>query len=199
MRRLVQHGADGFAVSGAVQAEEAAHRLGVAYHAGRLEKKIDGEPATGMAELAALLPVHAIDPNMHALVEGGPSERRRFLDWGVFHVEPGYLELWKRYRRALSQRNAALKRNASASELRTWSSALADAGALVDDSRQRYLQRLSPLVSDIGLALLDRPLAVDYRRGWAAGPLDDALAAADARDRQSGSTEPGPHRAEIVL
>ena len=70
-------------------------RLGVAYRAGRLEKKIDGEPPTGMAQLAALLPVHAIDPSMHGLVEGGPSERRRFLDWGVFHVEPGYLDAWK--------------------------------------------------------------------------------------------------------
>ena len=110
MRRLVQHGSEGFAVFGEVVAEGATRRLGVAYRAGRLEKKIDGQPASGMAQLAELLPVHAIDPSMHALVEGGPSERRRFLDWGVFHVEPDYLEAWKRYRRVLSQRNAVLKR-----------------------------------------------------------------------------------------
>ena len=100
MRRLVQHGSDGFAVYGEVRRRQGdATPRASAYRAGRLEKKIDGEPATGMAELAALLPVHAIDPSMHALVEGGPSERRRFLDWGVFHVEPGYLDAWKRYRR----------------------------------------------------------------------------------------------------
>src|SRR5688572_1971692 len=200
MRRLVQHGADGFAVSGAVQAEEAAHRLGVAYHAGRLEKKIDGQPAGGMAELAALLPVHAIDPSMHALIEGGPSERRRFLDWGVFHVEPGYLDAWKSYRRVLSQRNAALKRSATSAELRPWSVALAEAGVVVDDSRRRYLERLARFVSEFGRRLLDRPLSLEYRRGWVAEQaLNDVLAAGELGDRQNGSTEAGPHRAEIVL
>jgi DNA replication and repair protein RecF len=153
-----------------------------------------------MAQLASLLPVHAIDPSMHAIVEGGPSERRRFLDWGVFHVEPGYLDAWKSYRRVLSQRNAALKRAAGTAELRPWSVALAEAGAAVDDSRRRYLERLSPFVSTFGQRLLDRPLSLDYRRGWAAGQrLEDALTTGEPRDRENGSTEAGPHRAEIVL
>src|SRR5688572_14922758 len=200
MRRLVQHGTDGFAVFGQVDAGGAAHRLGVAYHAGRLEKKVDGEPAAGMAELAALLPVHAIDPSMHGLVEGGPSERRRFLDWGVFHVEHGYLESWKRYRRVLSQRNAVLKQGAGFDELRSWSGALAEAGSLVDGSRQRYLARLRPFVIALGQQLLDRPLMLEYRRGWGGDEsLADALITAEPRDRQTGSTEAGPHRAELVL
>jgi DNA replication and repair protein RecF len=200
MRRLVQHGADGFAVFGEIQVEGATRRLGVAYGAGRFEKKIDGQAADGMSQLAELLPVHAIDPSMHGLVEGGPSERRRFLDWGVFHVEPSYLDSWKRYRRVLSQRNAALKRGASGAELRPWSAALAEAGNAVDDSRMRYLQRLTPQVTSFGARLLNRPLTLEYRRGW---PLDnalvDALSAGETRDRQTGNTEPGPHRAEVVL
>lgn len=200
MRRLVQHGADGFAVFGEIRVEEVLRRLGVAYGSGRLEKRIDGQPADGMAQLAELLPVHSIDPSMHGLVEGGPSERRRFLDWGVFHVEPAYLEAWKRYRRVLSQRNAALKRGASGVELRPWSGALAETGALVDSSRARYLAELMPHVSAFGARLLNRPLTLDYRRGWPAEvALADALAASEARDRQTGSTEVGPHRAEVVL
>jgi DNA replication and repair protein RecF len=200
MRRLVQHGSDAFAVFGEVLSEGTTRRLGVAYRAGRLEKKIDAQPAAGMAQLAELLPVHAIDPSMHALVEGGPSERRRFLDWGVFHVEPQYLATWKRYRRVLSQRNAALKRGASDAELRPWSMALVEAGGEVDVSRSRYLARLAPYVSAFGQRLLDRPLTLDYRRGW--GPdqgLEAALATAEAHDRQNGSTEAGPHRADVVL
>ncbi len=185
---------------GEVEAPRGTRRLGVGYRAGRLEKKIDGEPATGMADLAALLPVHSLDPSMHGLIEGGPSERRRFLDWGVFHVEPTYLDAWKRYRRALSQRNAALKRRVTTSELRPWSSALAEAGGVVDESRGRYLDRLATRVRDFGRRLLDRPLTLDYRRGWTSDQtLEEALASAEGRDRQGGSTEAGPHRAEIVL
>jgi DNA replication and repair protein RecF len=200
MRRLVQHGSDSFAVFGEVLSEGAARRLGVAYRAGRLEKRIDAQPASGMAQLAELLPVHAIDPSMHQLVEGGPSERRRFLDWGVFHVEPQYLAAWKRYRRVLSQRNAALKRSASDAELRPWTLAVAEAGAAVDVARSHYLARLAPHVATFGKGLLERPLTVEYRRGWATDvSLADALAAAEAQDRQNGSTEAGPHRADIVL
>jgi DNA replication and repair protein RecF len=200
MRRLVQHGADGFAVFGEALTEGVTRRLGVAYRAGRLEKKIDGQPATGMAQLAELMPVHAIDPSMHALVEGGPSERRRFLDWGVFHVEPNYLDTWKRYRRVLSQRNAALKRGAGGAELRPWSEALAEAAAGVDASRSAYLSRLAPYVTAFGERLLTRRLTLDYRRGWPADErFENALAAGEARDRQNGSTEVGPHRAEVVL
>jgi DNA replication and repair protein RecF len=200
MRRLVQHGADGFAVFGEVRTEGATRRIGVAYRGGRLEKKVDGQPATGMAQLAELLPVHAIDPTMHALVEGGPSERRRFLDWGVFHVEPRYLDDWKRYRRVLSQRNSALKRGASSAELRPWSMALAEAGTIVDGSRSRYLAQLAPLVTDFGQRLLGRPLTLDYRSGWSAQQrFEDALAEAEPHDRETGSTERGPHRAEVVL
>lgn len=200
MRRLVQHGSDGFTVYGEVAVDGVTRRLGVSYRAGRLEKKVDGEVAPGMAALAALLPVHALDPSMHALVEGGPSERRRFLDWGVFHVEPGYLEAWKRYRRVLSQRNAALKGGVGNAELQPWSMALVDAAAAVDGSRRRYLDRLAPFAEEFGRRLLDRSLTLEYRRGWGAEEaLETVLAASLARDRQQGSTEPGPHRAEVVL
>ena len=201
IRRLVRHGSEGFAVFGEVLLPDgASRRLGVAYRAGRLEKKVDGQPASGMAQLAELLPVHAIDPSVHALVEGGPSERRRFVDWGVFHVEPSYLDTWKRYRRVLSQRNAALKSAASAAELRAWSTAVAEAGAAVDESRTRYLARLTSQLATVGQVLLDRALTLEYRRGWSPEQtLGDALGAAEPHDRQSGSTEPGPHRADIVL
>jgi DNA replication and repair protein RecF len=200
VRRLVRHGEDGFAVFGATTSDGVARHLGVAYHEGRLEKKIDGKVATGMAELAALLPVHAIDPSMHGLVEGGPSERRRFLDWGVFHVEHGYLDAWKRYRRVLSQRNAALKRSPSSAELHPWSLQLVQAADAVESSRRRYIEQLAPYLRAVGQRLLERPLTLDYRRGWTDDEdLTQALNATEARDRDHGSTAVGPHRAELLL
>src|SRR5690606_22264133 len=108
-RRLIRHGEARLVVYGEVVADDEAHRPGVAFERGRLEKRVDGAPAESMAALASILPAYVIDPSSHGLVEGGPSERRRFLDWGVFHVEQSYLPVWRRYRRVLSQRNAALK------------------------------------------------------------------------------------------
>lgn len=199
IRRLVRHGEDGFAVFGIVGGA-AVRQLGVAYRDGHLEKKVDGKPAAGMAELAEILPVHALDPSMHGLVEGGPSERRRFLDWGVFHVEHSYLEAWKRYRRVLSQRNAALKRAGSAAEIEPWSSDLVATALVVERARGRYVSELAAQVGTVGQRLLERPLTLEYRRGW---PDDEdfaeSLGRTTAQDREHGTTTTGPHRAELVL
>lgn len=200
VRRLVTRGHSEFAVFGEVATGSRNRRVGVAWSHGRLEKRIDGEPASGAAALAALFPVHVLDPGSHELVQGTPSERRRFLDWGVFHVEHDYLQTWRRYRRLLSQRNAALKAGAGTGELGAWSVALAEAGEDVHDLRSRYLSVLKPAVAAVGAALLRQPLTLDYAPGW--DPSEGLLAALErhsARDRQLGTTEAGPHRADVTV
>jgi DNA replication and repair protein RecF len=167
---------------------------------GRLEKRIDGESATGSASLVEILPLHTIDPSVHDLIQGGPSERRRFLDWGVFHVEHSYLDAWRRYRRVLGQRNAALKSGGRAAEVAAWSAAVAEAGEIVDRSRASYVALLAPELAARGEALLGRPLTLAYQRGWPADvPLEVALRAAESRDRALGNTEIGPHRADLGI
>jgi DNA replication and repair protein RecF len=70
----------------------------------------------------------------------------------------------------------------------------------VETSRRRYLDRLAPRVEEFGRRLLDARLTLDYRPGWPAdSTLDAALTGGEDRDRQSGTTEQGPHRAELVL
>ncbi len=153
-----------------------------------------------MAMLAEILPIHSLDPGSHQLVEGAPTERRRFLDWGVFHVERAYLDSWKRYRRILSQRNAALKTGAAGPTLRSWTTALLESGAAVDASRRAYVSLLAPLVAEFGQQLLEQPLSIEYRPGWARGQtFEAAVAAAERRDLASRTTEVGPHRADLEI
>jgi DNA replication and repair protein RecF len=199
-RTLVSHGEPGLAVYGDVEDAGSARRVGAAFKDGRLERRIDAAAANA-SEIAQILPVQTIGPDSHKLIEGGPSERRRFLDWGVFHVEHSYLEAWQRYRRVLGQRNAVLLRgNDAASELRVWTDALAEAGEQVDRSRSAYVARLAPRVVEHAEALLGSSVRVEYRRGWRAGfTLVEALDAATPRDRSLGHTEPGPHRADLLV
>ena len=200
IRKLVRRGEEGFSVYGEVLLGDRRRRLGVAYVEGHLDKRIDGEPAGGTAALAELLPVHVIDPGLHDLIQGGPSERRRFLDWGVFHVEPNYLPAWKRYRRHLSQRNAGLKGAIPPAELGAWTQGLIEAGEVVHEARKAYVRSLEKLVAGHGRTLLDRTLTVEYLQGWRADlPLQQAVAASESRDRFVGATEVGPHRADLAV
>jgi len=50
---------------------------------------INGIRTHRTSELARLLPLQLLLPDASGLVFGSPGERRRFLDWGVFHVKHG--------------------------------------------------------------------------------------------------------------
>ena len=83
--------------------------LAVADEARSLEGRLDGAALAQLGDLCAALAVVTFEPGSHALVMGPAESRRRFMDWGLFHVEPEFLPLWRRYARALKQRNSLLK------------------------------------------------------------------------------------------
>jgi len=194
-KRLLRHGQEALTVYGEAVVGQQRHRLGVRLGKLGLEARLDGSAAGGIAELARVLPVHVIEPNIHQLIEGGPSKRRRFLDWGVFHVEHGFLDGWRRYRRVLSQRNAALKLGRG---IEAWEAAFVEAGEAVNAARQRYFERLLPVVAAMGRALTGKPVVLSFRTGWAADlSLREAVRGSSERDRAVGSTQVGPHRADF--
>jgi DNA replication and repair protein RecF len=118
----------------------------------------------------------------------------------LFHVEQDFLSLWRRYSRALKQRNALLKGRAGHSQLDTWDHERASAGEPLGQHRQAYLDALQPgfqaLAADMAPALGETRL--DYQPGWRRDEwsLLDALLLARDRDLQSGFTSVGPHRAD---
>jgi DNA replication and repair protein RecF len=197
--RLIRSGESSLSVYGEVRDRDGIRRVGIGFKAGNLEVRVDGAPAASLVELARVLPVHVIDPRAHELVEAGPSERRRFIDAGVFHVEHGYLDRWRAFRRVLGQRNAVLKSGASAS-LGVWDAAFVEAAQRVDEARRRYVTLLGAAFTRIGQRLLGRTVALGYEPGWRLGlDLGTALIDSRSRDLRLGFTQVGPHRADLAL
>lgn len=197
---LVRHGEKDFVLFAVTRAGGRARRLGVRNGPGGLEIRIDGETGGGAAELAAVLPLQIIDPDVHELVAGAPERRRRYLDWIAFHVEPGYLEAWRRFRRALRQRNAALRAGQAAAAIRSWNAEFASLAMVIDVGRRAALSSIAEGLREASGFLLASELEVDYQAGW---PQDLELSAALGqgleRDLQQGSTQYGPHRADLKL
>jgi DNA replication and repair protein RecF len=197
---LIRNGAEAFTLAGKVAAAGRTRPLGMRVGRGGMEARVSGRPVNGLAELATVLPAQAIDPEVHRLVEGGPQERRRFVDWGVFHVEPSFVDHWRRYQRALRQRNAALRTRQPASVVRAWDPELIEAGQLVADYRSRYMALLVPHVAAVGTRLLGEPVEIALNQGWSADrTLEDATKLAWARDAERGLTHSGPHRADVAV
>jgi DNA replication and repair protein RecF len=164
------------------------------------EGRLDGVGVSHLGELCAALAVVTFEPGSHVLITGGGEPRRRLLDWGLFHVEPAFLPLWRRYARALKQRNALLKARARDAELDAWDRELADAGEPITRHREVYLEQLQPLLQATAADLL--PVAgettLDFQPGWRREDLSlsDALLLVRDRDRAVGFTSTGPHRAD---
>jgi DNA replication and repair protein RecF len=197
---LIRHGEQAFVLFGRVEIGGRVVGVGARNSRDGLEVRIDGENEAGAAALAAALPLQVIDPAVHHLVSGGPDERRRFLDWIAFHVEPDYLGLWRRFRRTLKQRNAALKDPAARTGLAAWDAEFIALGEEVDATRRRVLEASLAALEGQGAALLGSSVGFRYASGWSADrSLGEALADNAERDRLHGSTHIGPHRADLRL
>ncbi len=162
------------------------------------EIRLAGRPLACTSELAHHLPLRFINTDSHQLLERGAKHRRRLLDWGVFHGEPGFLPAWQRYSRAMRQRNEALRREGP---LGPWDEVLEREAALIHGYRDRYVERLHPHFLRYAQALLDTgDVSLGYRPGW---PVEEGLRASlervAERDRAWGYTTLGPHRADLQV
>lgn len=71
--------------------------------------KFDGERVFKSSFLARLLPVFYYSPANVSLVSGSPSERRKLLNWFMFHVEPAFNDHFQKLKTAVNNRNKLLK------------------------------------------------------------------------------------------
>ena len=200
LEHLIRRGKDQFIVFGEVDVGAARVPLGVEGSRDGVRARIASAPAKSLAELALALPVQIIDPEVHKLIEDGPYRRRRFLDWGVFHVEPTFIDTWQAYQQVLRQRNAALKSRRPRQIAGAWDQELIRYAEALTSSRKRYVDLLIPPAATLANSLLSQELNLSYRLGWSKErSLAEALEQSWPVDLERGSTQVGPHRAELVV
>jgi DNA replication and repair protein RecF len=197
--KLLPPQAEFLRVVGRIQTTRGELVAGVEYGRQGTRANLAGQGISGIAEIAEILPVQVIDPGVHRLIEEGSARRRRLLDWGVFHVKHEFLTVWRRYQRALQQRNAVLRSNADEQLLAAWERELGPAGHRVDTLRSEYAAQLLPYFVDVADHLLGTQGArFTYRRGWAADQdLAGQLVESRPRDQRLRTTTVGAHRADV--
>lgn len=100
-------------------------------------------------DMVGVLNVVLFLPQDLSLVEGGPAERRRYLNDTLTQVNRDYLEALDKYEQILPQRNALLRqlseRSGSPEQLEFWDEQLVEAGSVMIAERQRFLRELELL------------------------------------------------------
>ena len=207
-RKIISHQHAELTVFGEIlDAEGIAHRAGISKGLdGDTLVRIDGERRERMSDLAALLPAICIDASSFELVDGGPSERRHLLDWGLFHVEHDFLEQWKSYQIAVKQKAMLLRTGNDTrigQQLRHWNEQQAVWGEKIHAGRIRYVESLQLALNRTTANYVGKlPLTIEYRAGWnrAIHPsLQDCLAANVDVELDKQICAYGPHKAELLI
>ncbi len=137
------------------------------------------------------------------LLTGGSALRRRYLDVVVGQLRPSHAANLSRYQRALSQRNALLKRiaerQAAEAELAQWDDLLSTAAEPIWQARADASEALSrfAFLRHEALRAPDDPaeaLSLTY-----APANQRSLRESRIRDLARGSTGVGPHRDELEI
>ncbi len=108
-------------------------------------------------DVVGILSIVLFVPQDLSLIEGSPSDRRRFMNTTLKQVDVDYLMALNEYEKLLSQRNALLKRIAekrsSPAELEFWDEQLATNGSILIAGRQQFLRELEVKAQDTHHAL----------------------------------------------
>lgn len=200
-KQLIAMGETQFSLFAKILHRDASLGIGISRNSQTVKIKIANSVVTNASQLAELLPVQLINPDVHKMMEEGPRHRRRFIEWGVFHVKQNYLSDWQQCRHILKQRNAALKKGLADKELKFWNDALCEISESISLTREEYLSQLQPFLDQLINSVPGLPkVTIKLDRGWTTHKsLQQVLEESVDGDRKRGFTQFGAHRADIQI
>lgn len=133
--------------------------------------KVNGFKQEKLSEFVKNLAIQIVTPESFKLFFGGPKERRKFLDLGLFHVEQSFSSQWKAFKKILEQRNACLKNGIKGREFSYWTDAFCEYSDILSELRLRYVNMLvqevnhwTGIINVLGLD--DAEVSIELYKGW---------------------------------
>lgn len=199
---VIKNGNTSFALN-AIIADNFNHQIGIQKNlSGETRLKLDGDIVSSFAQLNKSIPIQLMTPHGFHFLETGPEEKRRYIDWGVFHVEPTFLNAWRHYKKALKHRNVLLKNpRCELFEVESWEEELNKVAGPITQMRQQYCNNLFPVISIIAKELLQiKNIEMKFIPGWDTdSSYLENLQSNRKKDRIIGFTQAGPHKSNMLI
>ncbi len=156
-----------------------------------------------------------ITPESFNLLDSSPSVRRKFIDWGAFHVKLAFLDDWRSYKKILLNRNNVLsgfsknyKLTKTLSEqnkalINCWHPQLVTLNNKLDYYREQQIKNISvyfkEFLSQFSMELSEH-IRINFYRGWSKElSYNDYLNEKLLDDLTSAYTRYGTHRSDLKI
>ena len=162
------------------------------------EIRYNGERVKAVSEQAKNVVVQTANPENTTLLTGSPKDRRKWIDWAMFHVEHDYLQVWHSYHRALRNRNALLRRGAKEDEYYVWESTMANTAKELRTRWQKYLDCLQQYYQETAAQHACAGVTFTARKDKQKNEeFLEHLQSTRPSDIKAGYTQQGPHKADF--
>lgn len=163
---------------------------------------------TNFTSLLGTLPGILLSPEDHDLMNGAPSDRRKFIDVHIAQTDPLYVYHLGRYFKAMKQRNHLLK-SRNESTLGAWEMAMAPSAAYIIQKRKAALNTLKTPIDhwmqtlSLGKDTLNASYDPSLNHKEPEQQLIEKLLSSwqkhRSKEMQLGSTLLGPHKDDLHI
>ena len=170
---------------------------------GRRGIAVNGVPLRRAKDFLGTLSAVIFSPEDLQIVKEGPQERRKFIDTELCLLDPIYLDLWGKYRKALDQRNKLLKDFYNEPDfhatLDVWDESLVKYGKGLISLREAFISEMSALTEEKQREITGgkETLRLAYEPDVSAEDFSKKLRAVRDRDIAAKTTTAGPHRDDM--
>ena len=213
-RELIKDGETSAIISADFFSQEREQNARLNITALKREAEINGVKKKSASALIGVCSSVVFSPEHLTMIKNGPGERRKFIDSAICRYKTRYANIYMRFNKILSQRNALLRsvsQNGGENMLEPWDLSLASWGAALVFERFSYLKLLRessyPLYR--GISSGEEELVLNYKSSFEASENDSVseiekklvmrLEKSRKEDINYRFTTIGPHRDDIEI
>lgn len=198
IKDVIQHDQENLIVSGMIVDNNQTIKTGIRKSKTETEIKYNHQPVKTVSEQAKNMVVQASIPENTKIFTGSPKDRRKWVDWALFHVEHDYLKNWHNYYHALRNRNALIRGNRKEEEFFIWEKEMSITAKKMHNMWANYFALLQKYYQEIAQVSPYKEILFSTKnRKLEAEDFLEHLQLTRQSDIKMGFTQYGPHKADF--
>jgi DNA replication and repair protein RecF len=202
---MCRDNSDSFGLDGQYTSNAEDVRVSLRFQEGKKTISLDGETIRDRRDLVSRIPTVIFRHDDMNFVQGSPDMQRWFIDQTLSMYQPVYIDMLRRYKAILRNRNQIIRDHGDPGLLKVYDRQLAETGLQLQGQREAVMAAFNIVFSEefAWISQLPEPFVLRYRPSWRGlTNVDQVLRyLEDRRDQEMAlrTTTSGPHRDRVLF